>query len=64
MFISCTYAGSSFGTVIAFPMCGYILGKLDWEVISQLTDNPSNRHVDMLAPNLTKKKKTTVDFEF
>ena len=30
--MSCTYVGSSFGTVIAFPLCGFILDNLEWEV--------------------------------
>ena len=37
LFISCTYVGGSFGTVIVFPLSGLILHKLDWEVIERLT---------------------------
>ena len=35
-FISITYSGSAFGTVITYPLCGYILATLDWEVIYKL----------------------------
>ena len=37
MFISCTYVGGSFGTVIVFPLCGWILDKLDWEAVFYIT---------------------------
>ena len=35
MWLSCVIVGGSFGTVVAFPLCGFILDQLDWEVCTQ-----------------------------
>ena len=36
-FISFTYTGGNLGTVITYPLCGFILSTLDWEAVFYIT---------------------------
>ena len=36
-FISFTYTGGNLGTVVTYPLCGWILSNLDWEAVFYIT---------------------------